>query len=308
MTKENKKRFLRFSFLLAIVLCMTLAPVFAEGEAQEAPTARIGEVVGGTINIRTGPSTDYSRITLVYTGRQVTILDEENGWYHIQFDGVDGYIFGQYLKEITPTPQPSEPTEPTVQTGTVVGGTINIRTGPSTDYDRITLVYTGRQVTILGEENGWYHIQFDNVDGYIYGQYLQKNAPAPAITDGSFGAQVAALAQQYLGVPYVYGGSTPSGFDCSGFTMYIYGLAGVSLPHSATEQLYRHGAPVEKADLQVGDAVFFFRPGTSSIGHVGIYIGDGNFVHARTSIARVSIDSLNSTYYRNYYAGAKRMK
>lgn len=312
MIKTNRKRLLRFSFLLAIVLCLTMTTTFAEGEAQTTPAAtRIGEVVGGTINIRTGPSTGYSRITLVYTGKQVTIVGEESGWYHVQFDGVDGYIYGQYLKEITPAPQPAEPTaeQPVPETGTVVGGTINIRTGPGTNYNRITLVYTGRQVTIVGEENGWYHVQFDGVDGYIYGQYLQKNVPVvPSADSSAFGANVVAFAQQYLGVPYVYGGSSPSGFDCSGFTRYVYALAGVSLPHSATDQFYQHGSPVEKADLQVGDAVFFFRPGTSAIGHVGIYIGGGNFIHARTSIARVSIDSLNSTYYRTYYAGAKRMK
>ena len=110
------------------------------------------------------------------------------------------------------------------------------------------------------------------------------------------------LAQQYLGVPYVYGGSSASGFDCSGFTMYVFSLAGVSLPHGATSQL-SYGTEVSRSDLQPGDLVFFQDYGAVA-SHVGIYIGSDQFIHASSSYYNghcVVISSLTETYYNNHY-------
>ncbi len=122
------------------------------------------------------------------------------------------------------------------------------------------------------------------------------------------GGEVAQKALQYVGYPYVYGGSGPNSFDCSGFTMYIYGLYGYKLPHGATGQMYNHGTPVDKANLQPGDLVFFSPwPSGSGVGHVGIYIGNSEFVHASTSTTGVIISSLNTGSYVTRYLGARRI-
>lgn len=184
----------------------------------------------------------------------------------------------------------------------VVGGTINVRSGPGTDYDRITQVTTGKRVTALSEENGWYQVSFDSTTGWILGEYLRDTADF----DGTAGAQIVAMAMQYLGVRYRSGGSSPNGFDCSGFTMYLYAQLGYSLPHSATSQYRSCGYAVDKSDLQVGDLVFF-SDSSHAIGHVGIYIGDGQIIHARYSVGKVTIDSLSSSYYTRRYVGAKRI-
>jgi cell wall-associated NlpC family hydrolase len=118
---------------------------------------------------------------------------------------------------------------------------------------------------------------------------------------GRFGAAVG-IAEQYLGVPYVWGGASPSGFDCSGLVMYVYAQLGVSLPHYAGSQYsYPNAVHPSRSELQPGDLVFF-----AGLGHVGIYIGGGQFIHAPHTGTVVSIDSLSGWYSSEYY-GATRI-
>jgi len=105
---------------------------------------------------------------------------------------------------------------------------------------------------------------------------------------------------RYLGVPYVWGGASPSGFDCSGLVMYVYAQVGVSLPHSSYAQ-YGMGVPVSMSDLQPGDLVFFY-----GLGHVGIYVGGGNFIHAPHTGDVVKISSLSGSY-ASAFVGARRI-
>lgn len=102
------------------------------------------------------------------------------------------------------------------------------------------------------------------------------------------------------GAPYVYGGSTPAGFDCSGFTSYVYGKLGIALAHSSYDQ-WGAGPHVPRADLKPGDLVFF-----AGLGHVGIYIGGGKFVHAPHTGTVVSVDLLSGSWYGAEYDGAVR--
>jgi peptidoglycan DL-endopeptidase CwlO len=112
---------------------------------------------------------------------------------------------------------------------------------------------------------------------------------------------VVGIAMQYLGVPYVWGGSSPSGFDCSGFVMYVYAQVGVSLPHYTGAQ-WSYGVPVSRSDLQPGDLVFF-----DGLGHVGIYVGGGQFIHAPETGDVVKISSLAEGFYAATYDGARRI-
>lgn len=122
---------------------------------------------------------------------------------------------------------------------------------------------------------------------------------------GSKGDEIATVAKKYLGVPYKWGGSSPSGFDCSGFMIFIYKQFGVSLPHSSAAQ-YNLGTPVAKADLEPGDMVFFKNTYKAGISHAGIYIGNNKFVSAVDQ--GIAIDLINDPYYWGAkYAGAKRI-
>jgi cell wall-associated NlpC family hydrolase len=125
--------------------------------------------------------------------------------------------------------------------------------------------------------------------------------PAPP-ADASRGAQVVAIAMRYLGVPYKWGGASPStGFDCSGFTMYVFAQIGVSLPHYAAAQ-YGLGHAVSKSELQPGDLVFF-----RGLGHMGMYIGGGNFIHSPQTGDVVKISSLSEPYRLANWVGARRV-
>lgn len=108
------------------------------------------------------------------------------------------------------------------------------------------------------------------------------------------------IAMQYLGVPYVYGGASPAGFDCSGFLMYVYAKVGVSLPHNAAAQ-YGYGTPVDRSQLQPGDLVFF-----DGLGHNGMYIGGNQFIHSPHTGDVVKISSI-SGWYADRWVGARRL-
>jgi cell wall-associated NlpC family hydrolase len=132
---------------------------------------------------------------------------------------------------------------------------------------------------------------------------IQSNSVEEAIApppDARYGG-VVGIAMQYLGTPYVWGGASPGGFDCSGFIMYVYSQVGVSLPHHAASQ-YGMGSPVSRDELQPGDLVFF-----NGLGHAGIYIGGGQFIHAPHTGDVVKISSLSDSWYASTWVGGRRI-
>jgi peptidoglycan DL-endopeptidase CwlO len=136
--------------------------------------------------------------------------------------------------------------------------------------------------------------------GFDFGTETPAFTPPPP--DGSRASQVIAIAMQYLGVPYRWGGSSPAtGFDCSGFVMYVFAQIGVSLPHHAAAQ-YGYGVPVSRDQLQPGDLVFF-----NGLGHMGMYIGGGQFIHAPHTGDVVKISSLYDSWYAGTWVGGRRV-
>jgi cell wall-associated NlpC family hydrolase len=131
------------------------------------------------------------------------------------------------------------------------------------------------------------------------GSITSGSAPIVSAPPSRYGG-VVGIAMRYLGTPYVWGGASPSGFDCSGFVMYVYAQIGVSLPHNAAAQ-YGYGTPVDRSQLQPGDLVFF-----NGLGHNGIYIGGGSFIHSPHTGDVVKISSL-SGWYDSTWVGARRL-
>lgn len=164
----------------------------------------------------------------------------------------------------------------------------------------------GRLEDISGE---WYLVSYAGSTGYLRASDCRGVAysdyEGTAATQTLFD-QLESIAYSYLGTPYVYGGVSYSGIDCSGFTMQVFGQLGYSLAHGASDQYYA-GTPVTSAERQAGDLVFFSTyPGSGSIGHVGIYLGGGAFIHASYS-SGVTIDYLGNSYYASNYFGACRI-
>lgn len=205
---------------------------------------------------------------------------------------------------------------------------IYVREKASSDSSIVTSLIKNTDVKVTGEENGWYKITYGDKTGYIRKDLLSdtkaettsrssetsrletaSNIEASQNSDASsLGEEIVAYAKQYLGCPYVYGAAGSSSFDCSGFTMYVYKHFGYSLTHSASAQATR-GVEVSKDNLQPGDLVFFLDyPSMEGIGHVGIYIGGGNFIHASSGTGYcVKTSTLLSGSYLNRYVTARRL-
>ncbi len=208
---------------------------------------------------------------------------------------------------------------------------IYVRKGPSTDTDVVDTLILNNGVTVIAEVEDWYKVKIGDTTGYIAKRLLsntqqqdtsrsaeerteettneQSGERQETISNNiSKGQEIVNYAKQYLGCKYVYGGSGPSTFDCSGFTMYVYAHFGISLSHSAIAQS-KNGTYVSKQDLQPGDLVFFKDYETmDGIGHCGIYIGDGNFIHASSGTGYcVKISTLLSGSYDNRYETARRL-
>ena len=244
-------------------------------------------------------------------------------------------------KENTPeTPEVQEPVNQT-KTMYVNSQTVNVRSKPDKNSSIVTQLPINKKVTVIAEQNGWSQITFDGGEGYISSSLLSEtiqetsrgsstsrtenglrndqnsqssqankpnnstntsNGSTSSSTGSSKGSEVLAYAMKFVGYPYVYGGSSPSGFDCSGFTSYVYKHFGVSLSRTAAGQ-YSNGTAVSRANLQVGDLVMFGSP----INHVGIYAGGGRIVHAANPSRGVTTDTINSGYYNTHYVGARRI-
>lgn len=138
----------------------------------------------------------------------------------------------------------------------------------------------------------------------FYAEAVTPSFPEVVLSPGQI---IAATAQEYLGCDYVYGGSSPSGFDCSGFTQYVMGLCGYTINRGAGGQV-NNGVPVSEEELLPGDLVFFSESFTIyDVSHVGLYIGDGQFIHAAVSGVGVVISDMDAGWYSARYVGARRV-
>ncbi|MBE7034895.1 MAG: hypothetical protein E7402_02055 [Ruminococcaceae bacterium] len=192
--------------------------------------------------------------------------------------------------------------------GIVVANDVNVRSGAGTEFEALSRVNAGVTVDVYARIGNWFKIGIGNgQSAYISADFVSVR-PEDVAARGSYlaGNRVVQLAKQYLGTPYVYGGSGPSGFDCSGFTSFIYRQLGYNINRVAHDQL-ANGVPVQKNELQPGDLVMFKRAGNSHVHHVGIYAGDGMMIHSPQTGDVVRYTSIVTGYYNNVYYAARRI-
>ncbi len=181
---------------------------------------------------------------------------------------------------------------------------LNVRTQPNTSCEIVDVLWYGTSFEIIYTDNGWYNIRMANgVTGFVNAAYVTKEMEHELNLKGK---EVAKTVQNYIGYPYVYGSAGPRAFDCSGLTSYVYKQYGISLPRSSNSQ-GSVGTYVDKANLREGDLVFFSNRSDRRINHVGIYIGNNEFVHASTSVRGVVRDNLSESYYVRNYVTARRV-
>ena len=326
-----KRVYKLLSLITVLALLLSAMTVFAD--ATELKTG-IGIVTANSgLRLRASASTDSQVINTAANGDNVVIIRQKGDWYLVDYNLDIGYMSADYI-------QVKERENVELGYGSINPSCVNMRSGPGTDNSVVTQAYSGDKVFIFGFNCGWYKVKYDGEIGYIrsdlvtltevpYANHGGSNTyggssgsdsgssgssgssdsgSSGGSSSGSLGEQIAATAQKYIGCAYVFGGTSPSGFDCSGFAQYICGLYGISIYRTADAQL-NNGYSVSYDNLQPGDLVFFARTyeTSSAASHVGIYIGGGQFVHAANSSSGVKVSSLSESYYSSRYVGARRV-
>ncbi|MBQ9393848.1 MAG: SH3 domain-containing protein [Oscillospiraceae bacterium] len=281
-------------------------------------------IADGDVNLRSGAGTGYGVLTTVSSGTAVAVTGGSGKWLQVRYDGKSGYMSADYVTVRTSA-------DDLHSYGWVDADGLNVRSGASISADKVFTLSRGVYVEVTGFSGGWYAVKADGGSGWVSGDYLAlcaalpvktetpaaeapANEPAPAAGTlaapppaGNSASDIVTYARTFLGTPYVYGGASPYGFDCSGFTMYVYAHFGVSLAHGSNDQ-YKRGTALSYSQLQPGDLVFFYNAanGVPPTTHVGIYVGGGSFIHASSYYGGVVITDMSSgPYYRDFVAGRR---
>ena len=291
-------------------------------------------VAGDNVNLRAGPGLGTAVKRKLGRGTRVVVTGLRGHWVYARLDdGTTGWIAGWLLNYTNPrqchiTDDGGECYP--VRVGWVARPEVNLRLGPGLDYPEVAEATLGTKFIVLQRSGQWYRAAFSNgmvawvaswlVDtreqrlarrrrlAMIASGKVRAGSMATAVEQAAadVGQRIVQLAMRFLGYPYVHGGESPSGFDCSGFVRYIMRQFGINASHD-TRALYRQGRPVARDELKPGDIVFFRNTYRRGISHVGIYIGDDKFIHASTRRTGVRISSLNKPFYAKRYAGARRL-
>lgn len=284
--------------------CLVLYSPQCLPSALPAATLGAGTVTADALRLRDTPAAEGEILATASGGTSVVVLEDTgNGWYKVNFNTVEGYMSSEYLTVSTTA-------DAALGYGLVDtdGSSLNMRAAAGTSYDTVASIPGGTVLELEGVDNGWYKVTYSGKTGYVSSDYITITTEPDATETASsdLGAQIVAYAEEYLGTPYVLGGNGPNQFDCSGFTKYVYSHFGYTLNRTATDQL-QNGVSVSKDELQPGDLVFFKYRTSKPVSHVGIYIGNSEFIHASTNRYVVQIDQMESGHYANVYVYARRI-
>lgn len=243
-------------------------------EAGEKVEVNVGWVARPTVNLRSGPGTDTEAIGEASLGTRIIIIGKNADWYKVALeDGSIGWMSARLVDTRAERIRRK-------QVASTAGSS-----GNGSSLSRASLNASARDFpspTVTDPDEG---------------------APAG---EGGLGTNLVATARRFLGANYVSGGSSPGGFDCSGFVSYVHRRHGINVSRSS-RALFKQGSPVSRDDLQPGDVLFFERTYRSGISHVGLYLGNGKFIHAANHRGGVKITDVDSDYYASRYVGARRM-
>ncbi|HDR7793830.1 TPA: SH3 domain-containing protein [Bacillus luti] len=281
-----------------------------------------------SLNVRTGPSTSHTVLGSVNKGKTVQVVGEVQDWFKINFNGGTGYVSkdfvtkgGSAVSNETQQPTTNNNNTTTVQTGgsyVVNTGALKVRTGPATYNAVIGGVTNGTVLNVTGAENGWYKINHNGRTGYVSADFVKfvKGGVNNVVTGGNQGSNqvqkptaptggdtssIAGFARSLNGSPYRTAGTTPAGFDCSGFIHYVLNQTG----HKGARQTVAGywSSKTKTSNPQPGDLVYFQNTYKSGPSHMGVYLGNGQFISAETDATGVRISSVSNSYWSKHLLG-----
>lgn len=298
-------------------------PPGGNSSLQPGEDAVVANTNGDGVRLRSGASSESAVITILPENEPVVVRSGSTGdWVAVTYRTSNGFVHMDYLARVDstdPTPDPGSGLHKNDHAR--VTDDVNFRDGASFDANIVTTLPTGTVVLITGaSSNGFYPISAAGFAGFVHGDFLVWTDEA--LTDGggsgvggdpgseastAQGRKMIRYAMKFLGYPYVWATHGPNTFDCSGFTYYVT-LKTLNIDIGAgTWSQSVSGSPVAWGDLRPGDLVFFQNTFTWGLSHVGIYIGDGKFIHAENEQTGVVVSSLSSTYYKTRWYGARRL-
>lgn len=268
---------------------------------EEKNLIKKGIVKADSLNVRQQADMNSNIIKKINNDTEVTITNENSGWYCILLDDENkGWVSSEYIT-----------IKPNYKKARITGSNVNVRINPSDTAEIVETLEIDSNVLIKDFQDSWYNVvTTDQKEGFVYKDYINIELDDKPTSRGSsrstLGMKVVNIAKNKLGKRYVYGATGENSFDCSGFTSYVYKKVGIKLNRVSTNQA-KQGQKVSKSNLRAGDLVCFNRNGSGKVNHVGIYIGNGEFIHASSGKAmQVIISNLNKGNYKKRYSTARR--
>lgn len=298
-------------FLRVAVLGAALSGLMVVGAA--ASSIGAGTVNADALRLRDSANTDATVLATAAKGESVLLLEDAgNGWYKVDYKTVEGYMSAEFL-----TAQTAADVKIGYGMVNTDGATLNMRSAPNATADKVAVLPNSTVVDIIGVNGNWLKVTYSDKTGYVSSDYMitvkdsggSRGDGTVAASNSSLAQQIIDYAKTFMGVPYRYGASGPNSFDCSGYTSYIYAHFGYTLNRSASDQLSNGTKVASMSELQPGDLVFFNDGSTrKAASHVGMYIGNGQFIHASTNgVGQIQVNELFTGYYSRVYIGGRHI-
>ena len=261
------------------------------------------------INFRAEANDASEILDVLNEDDKITVFSKEGNWFYADYEGQKGYVFadfveGKLIDEVTNTAADGD------KYAVIIAETgLNLRDYPSLQGNVIDILPLGTTADVIEEYGEWVFVKApDGIEGYVNSEFLMIRAGNKEEMAG-LGKEIIEFAEQYVGTPYVWGGTNlNSGVDCSGFVYAVFQHFGVSLSRSSAVMAAADGVSIDKSELQAGDLVFFDNEGDGRIDHVGIYMHDGYYIHSSSGKTKgVIISNLFDSYSMKTYDCAKRV-